>query len=158
MNLYQSGSRLISKFCNLIGTEQFGPYTRTRFSKVWYLSRNTANNIHFHYEPNSEKTNDQTFQYNQKSHSLAHFQLSSAQLFWHFFSKDMALSFITSFGFLIIHFQENIQTDGWWIDQQIDPILFDDLNWCKSSVNMKQKCQDTFACWKFNKENLETKL
>ena len=85
MNLYQSGSRLISKFCNLIGTEHFGPYTRTRFSKVWYLSRNTANNIHFHYEPNSEKTNDQTFQYNQKSHSLAHFQLSSAHLFWHFF-------------------------------------------------------------------------
>ena len=85
MNLYQSGSRLISKFCNLIGTEHFGPYTRTRFSKVWYLSRNTANNIHFHYEPNSEKTNDQTFQYNQKSHSLAHFQLPSAQLFWLFF-------------------------------------------------------------------------
>ena len=32
--------------------------------------------------------------------------------------------------------------------------------WCKSSINLKQKCQHAFAGWKFNKRKFrnETKL
>ena len=32
------------------------------FSQIWYLFRNTANNIIFHYRTNSVKLNDQFFQ------------------------------------------------------------------------------------------------
>ena len=44
------------------------------FSQIWYLCKNTVNNINFRYRPNSVKNNDQIFQSIQKALFLAHFR------------------------------------------------------------------------------------
>ena len=46
---------------------------KPEFSQIWDLSRNTANNINFHYRTNSVKIDDKIFQYIQKTLFLAHF-------------------------------------------------------------------------------------
>ena len=43
------------------------------FSQIWALCSNTANNINFFFRPNSEKINDQIFQYNQKRFFFVYF-------------------------------------------------------------------------------------
>ena len=87
------------------------------------MCRNTANNICFHYKTNSVKTNDQIFQYIQKTLFLAHFQsifpnfgtqkffqkirLCQAQLhmgFWHHAQIQKKM---------MIQFQENTWTKVW---------------------------------------------
>ena len=47
----------------------------SNFSRIWDLCRNLANNINFHYRPNSDEINDYFFQYIFKILFLANFRI-----------------------------------------------------------------------------------
>ena len=102
--------------CNLIGWQHFGPYLWNQiFPKIWDLCQNTANNINFHYRPNSEKINDYPV--------LAHFPIFLVKKF--FFKKSgsvkhkktWALNTMLSFRIkLMSQSRKNFRTEG-----QTDP-------------------------------------
>ena len=112
------------------------------FSQIWNLRRNGAHNINFNYRPNSEKTNDHIFHWIQK----ILFFSPCPPFFWAivFYQKNLALSRITSDGFLTLSWnltQTNSNSnkmsekmdgrmDGW-----MDPILLDILGYCQVSSN-----------------------
>ena len=79
-----SGDMVVSKILfDLLRT--FWPKSRElKFSQIWDLCRNTANNINFHYRTTSVKCNDQTFQQIQKALFLADFW-STFPIFWAYF-------------------------------------------------------------------------
>ena len=154
MNLYQHAkNQATSSFCSINVVDlkilqsdwpralwpiSLGP----DFSQIWNLRRNGAHNINFNYRPNSEKTNDHIFHWIQKILFFSPFP----PFFWVivFYQKNLALSRITSDGFLTLSWnltQTNSNSnkmsekmdgrmDGW-----MDPILLDILGYCQVSSN-----------------------
>ena len=81
---------------------RFWPISRElKFSQIWNLSRNTANNTSFHYRTNSVKINDKNFSINSKNHAFGPFMVHFSG-FWckNFFLENKALSHTTSYGSL----------------------------------------------------------
>ena len=80
------------KLCEFVSTCQ-------KFSQIWNLCRNTANNINFHYRLNSVKINTKIFQYIQKKtlflvHFCPNFPIFGTKTF---FLENPALSRTTSY-------------------------------------------------------------
>ena len=74
-----------------------------KFSQIWDLFRNTANNISFHYTIKPVKINDHIFQYIQKTLFLAHFwSIFTSFGAKNFFPENPALSRTTSYKFLAL--------------------------------------------------------
>ena len=91
---------LIKKSCNLFGWEQFGPYLRNKPFPKYGICAGILQIISFHYKTNSVKTNDQIFQYIQKTLFLVHFRSISPNFGTQKFFQKIRLSSTTSYGFL----------------------------------------------------------
>ena len=135
-----------------------------KFSWIWDLCRNTANNITFHYRTNSVKINDQIFQWIKKTLFLTHFwsifPISGAK---NSFPENPAMSSTTSYGFLapcrnleknndIIPRKRPDRRKEGRTEGRTDPISYDSSGYCLGSKKLNRQISELwyfiFTFWK----------